>query len=58
MSKVFIIQYKKLLIYYYWFIEKIRSEAIYKSKQNETTGTWLKTLTPRQMLQRLQIALA
>ena len=44
MSKVFIIQYKKLLIYYYWFIEKIRSEAIYKSKQNETTGTGLKIL--------------
>ena len=28
---------------------KIRSEAIYKSKQNETTGTRLKILTPKQM---------
>ena len=36
---------------------KIRSEAIYKSKQNETTGTGLKILTPKQMLQRLPIAL-
>ena len=31
----------------------IRSEAIYKLKQNETKGTGLKILTPRQMLQRL-----
>ena len=31
---------------------KIRSEAIYKSKQNETKGTGLKILTPKQMLQR------
>ena len=37
---------------------KIRSEAIYKSKQNKTDGTCLKTLTPIQMLQRLPIALA
>ena len=37
---------------------KIRSEAIYKSKQNKTTGTGLKILTPKQMLQRLPIALA
>ena len=37
---------------------KIRSEAIYKSKQNKTTGTGLKILTPKQMLQRLSIALA
>ena len=37
---------------------KIRSEAIYKSKQNETKGTGLKILTPKQMLQRLPIALA
>ena len=37
---------------------KIRSEAIYKSKQNKTEGTDLKTLTPKQMLQRLPIALA
>ena len=37
---------------------KTRSEAIYKSKQNETKGKGLKVLTPKQMLQRLPIALA
>ena len=37
---------------------KIRSAAIYKSKQNKTAGTGLKILTPKQMLQRLPIALA
>ena len=37
---------------------KIRSEAIYKSKQNETKGKGFKVLTPKQMLQRLPIALA
>ena len=37
---------------------RIRCEAIYKSKQNKTTGTGLKILTPKQMLQRLSIALA
>ena len=29
-----------------------------KAKQNEVKGTGLKTLTPKQMLQRLSIALA
>ena len=37
---------------------KNRSEAIYKSKQGETTGTGLKILTPKQTHQRLPIALA
>ena len=37
---------------------KIRSEAIGKSKQNEATGTELKILTPKQMLQRLSLDLA
>ena len=37
---------------------KIRSEAIYKSKQNETEGKGLKILIPKQILQRLPIALA
>ena len=37
---------------------KIRSEAIYKSKQNETGRKGLKILTPKQMLQRLPISLA
>ena len=33
------------------------SDANYKAKQNETKGTGLKILTPKQMLQRLPIAL-
>ena len=32
-------------------------DASYKAKQNKTTGTGLKILTPKQMLQRLPIAL-
>ena len=31
----------------YW---KIRSEALYRSKQNETNGKGLKMFTPKQML--------
>ena len=34
------------------------SDANCDSKQNETKGTGLKTLTPKQMLQRLPTALA
>ena len=34
------------------------SEVKNKAKQNETKGTGLKILTPKQMLQRLPIALA
>ena len=37
---------------------RIRSEAIYKLKQDKTMGTGLRILTPKQMLQRLPIALA
>ena len=37
---------------------RIRSQSIYKSKQNETKGKGLKILTLKQMLQRLPIALA
>ena len=36
----------------------IISEAKSKAKQNETKGKGLKILTPKQMLQRLPIALA
>ena len=36
----------------------ILSNANYDAKQNETKGTGLKILTPKQMLQRLPIALA
>ena len=48
---------EKLLIYL-MITASNRSEAIYKSKQNETRGTELKILSPKQMLQRLPIALA
>ena len=34
------------------------SDANYRAKQNETKGTGLKILTPKQMLQRLPIVLA
>ena len=34
------------------------SDAKYNAKQNKTEGTGLKILTPKQMLQRLPIALA
>ena len=37
---------------------KIKSEAIYEAKQDETKGAGLKILTPKQLLQRLPIALA
>ena len=34
------------------------SDANYNAKQNETTGKGLKILTPKQMIQRLPVALA
>ena len=34
------------------------SDANYNAKQNETKGEGLKVLTPKQMIQRLPIALA
>ena len=37
---------------------KMVLDAAHKAKQNETKGTGLKILTPKQMLQRLPIALA
>ena len=39
------------------YIEML-SDASYEAKQNKTEGTVLKILTPKQMLQRLLIALA
>ena len=39
------------------YIEML-SDANYNAKQNETKGKGLKILTPKQMLQRLPIALA
>ena len=32
-------------------------DANYSAKQNKTTGTWLKILTPKQTIRRLHIAL-
>ena len=37
---------------------KMMLDSNYKAKQDETKGTGLKILTPKQMLQRLSIALA
>ena len=37
---------------------KIKSESIYRSKHDETKEKRLKIQTPKQMLQRLRIALA
>ena len=37
---------------------KIKSESLYRSKHDETKGTGLKILTPKQMLQRIRIPLA
>ena len=48
---------KRLLIFLIDYIEML-SDANYKAKQNETKGTGLKIVTPKQMLQRLPIALA
>ena len=45
---------KKLLI----FLKIIQNDAGYKAKQDETKGTGLKILTPKQLLQRLPISLA
>ena len=46
MFKVFMIQ-DNLFIYLFNDNAKIRSESIYKSKQNETARTGLKILTPK-----------
>ena len=37
---------------------KMMLDSNYKAKQHETKGTRLKTLTPKQLLQRLPVALA
>ena len=37
---------------------RIMIDSSYKAKQNKTTGTRFKILTPKKMLQRLPIALA
>ena len=53
MLKIFIIQDKKLSFYLV-----IAQKAICKSKQDETKGTGVKILTPKEMIQGLPITLA
>ena len=48
---------EEVIIFFKEYIEML-SNANYDAKQNETKGTLLKILTPKQMLQRLPIALA
>ena len=45
-------------IKFYDLYSLMMSEAKSKAKQNETKGTGLKILTPKQMIQRLPVALA
>ena len=49
---------RKEAIKFYDDYSSMMPEAKYKAKQDETKGTELKILTPKQMLQRLSIALA
>ena len=55
--KNFINLEKKAINFFKDYIE-ILSDANYDSKHSETKGKELKILTPKQMLQRLPIALA
>ena len=48
---------EKKFFFFRDYIEML-SDSNYDAKQNETKGTGLKILTPKQMLQRLSIALA
>ena len=57
MLKIFMIRDKKIIDLFNDY-SKIRSESIYRSKHDETKGTGIKMLTPKQMIQRLPIALA
>ena len=43
---------KKEVINFFRDYSEILSDANYNAKQNKTTGTGLKILTPKQMLQR------
>ena len=61
MLKIFIIQDKKLLIYSIMILELDLKPFTKQNRMEQikkTTGTGLKILTPKQMLQRLPIALA
>ena len=55
--KIFTILEKKFLIFLRDYT-KIMLASKYKAKQDKTEGTGLKILTPKQMIQRLPIALA
>ena len=60
MLKIFIIQDKKLLIYSIMILELDLKPFTKQNRMEQikkTTGTGLKILTPKQMLQRLPIAL-
>ena len=48
---------EKVINFFRDYIEML-SDANYDAKQNETKGAGLKILSPKQMLQRLPIALA
>ena len=48
---------EEVIIFFREYIEML-SDANYNAKQNKTKGKRLKILTPKQMLQRLPIALA
>ena len=47
---------EEVIIFFNNYVEML-SDANYSAKQNETKGKGLKILTPKQMLQRLPIAL-
>ena len=53
----FYISREEVINFFRDYVEML-SDARYKTKQNKTEGKRLKILTPKQMLQRLPIALA
>ena len=57
MLKIFMIRGKKIIDLFNNY-STIKYESIYRSKHGETEGKGFKVLTPKQMLQRLPIALA
>ena len=53
----FYLSREEVINFFTYYIEML-SDANHNAKQNETKGKGLKILTPKQMLQRLPIALA
>ena len=51
-------KYREEVINFFNDYVEMLSDANYNAKQNETKGKGLKILTPKQMIQRLPIALA